>query len=46
MTLREFEAAIWAAWAQLFLTTDEAYAAIAKYEAELADRVTREIGEG
>jgi hypothetical protein len=33
-TLEEFERAVWAAHAQLFVTTDEAVAGIAKYRAE------------
>lgn len=34
LTPLEYERAVWAAWAQLFIETDEAYAAIAAYEAE------------
>lgn len=33
-TPAQFEAAAWSAWAQLFIETDEARAAIAKYNAE------------
>ncbi|MET3929563.1 hypothetical protein ABIE51_001450 [Lysobacter sp. OAE881] len=33
-TPAQFESAVWAAWAQLFIETDEAHAAIEKYNAE------------
>lgn len=33
-TPQQFEAAVWAAWAQLFVTTEEAVEGIEKYKAE------------